>query len=129
MAEKENSNASRGEIIRLTERCKAAGWAGKLGPEDLSAVLARLDLSSDPNLLVGISTGDDAGVYLVRDDLAIVSTVDFFTPVVDDPFTYGQIAAANALSDVYAMGGRPITALNLVCWPQSGLPREMLHED
>jgi selenide,water dikinase len=85
-------------------------------------------LSSDPNLLVGISTGDDAGVYLVRDDLAIVSTVDFFTPVVDDPFTYGQIAAANALSDVYAMGGRPITALNLVCWPQSGLPGEMLSE-
>jgi selenide, water dikinase len=79
-------------------------------------------------LLVGISTGDDAGVYRVRDDLAIVSTVDFFTPVVDDPFTYGQIAAANAFSDVYAMGGRPITALNLVCWPQSGLPREMLHE-
>ena len=67
-------------------------------------------------------------MYRVRDDLAIVSTVDFFTPVVDDPFTYGQIAAANALSDVYAMGGRPITALNLVCWPQSGLPREMLNE-
>jgi selenide,water dikinase len=67
-------------------------------------------------------------VYRVRDDLAIVSTVDFFTPVVDDPFTYGQIAAANAFSDVYAMGGKPITALNLVCWPQSGLPREMLHE-
>ena len=85
-------------------------------------------MSGDPNLLVGISTGDDAGVYRVRDDLAIVSTVDFFTPVVDDPYTYGQIAAANALSDVYAMGGRPITALNLVCWPQSGLPREMLGE-
>ncbi len=67
-------------------------------------------------------------MYRVRDDLAIVSTVDFFTPVVDDPFTYGQIAAANAFSDVYAMGGKPITALNLVCWPQSGLPREMLHE-
>jgi selenide, water dikinase len=67
-------------------------------------------------------------VYRVRDDLAIVSTVDFFTPVVDDPYTYGQIAAANALSDVYAMGGRPITALNLVCWPQSGLPREMLSD-
>jgi selenide,water dikinase len=67
-------------------------------------------------------------VYRVRDDLAIVSTVDFFTPVVDDPYTYGQIAAANAMSDVYAMGGRPITALNLVCWPQSGLPREMLSE-
>jgi selenide,water dikinase len=67
-------------------------------------------------------------VFRVRDDLAIVSTVDFFTPVVDDPFTYGQISAANALSDVYAMGGRPITALNIVCWPQSGLPGEMLGE-
>jgi selenide, water dikinase len=79
-------------------------------------------------LLVGISTGDDAGVFRLRDDLAIVSTVDFFTPVVDDPYTYGQISAANALSDVYAMGGRPVSALNIVCWPQTGLPREMLAE-
>jgi len=91
-------------------------------------VLSRLDLGSYPEVLVGIATGDDAGVYLVRDDLAIVNTVDFFTPVVDDPFTYGQIAAANALSDVYAMGGTPKTALNIVCWPQAGLPREMLGE-
>ncbi len=79
-------------------------------------------------MLVGISTGDDAGVFRLRDDLAIVSTVDFFTPVVDDPYTYGQISAANALSDVYAMGGRPLTALNIVCWPQSGLPHDMLAE-
>jgi selenide, water dikinase len=79
-------------------------------------------------VLVGISTGDDAGVYLLREDLAIVNTVDFFTPVVDDPFTYGQIAAANALSDVYAMGGIPKTALNIVCWPQTGIPHEMLGE-
>jgi selenide,water dikinase len=91
-------------------------------------VLARLDLPSHPDLLVGISTGDDAGVFRLADDLAIVNTVDFFTPVVDDPFTYGQIAAANALSDVYAMGGVPRTALNIVCWPQSGLPGEMLAE-
>jgi selenide,water dikinase len=90
--------------------------------------LSRLDLGSHPDLLVGIATGDDAGVYRLRDDLAIVNTVDFFTPVVDDPFTYGQIAAANALSDVYAMGGEPRTALNIVCWPQSGLPGEMLSE-
>jgi len=75
-----------------------------------------LDLGTHPDLLVGITTGDD------------VNTVDFFTPVVDDPFTYGQIAAANALSDVYAMGGKPLTALNLVCWPQSGLPGEILTE-
>jgi selenide, water dikinase len=79
-------------------------------------------------LLVGISTGDDAGVFRLSDDLAIVNTVDFFTPVVDDPFVYGQIAAANALSDVYAMGGVPRTALNIVCWPQSGLPGELLAE-
>jgi selenide,water dikinase len=91
-------------------------------------VLARLDLGSHPDLLVGINTGDDAGVFRVRDDLAIVNTVDFFTPVVDDPFTYGQIAAANALSDIYAMGGTPLTALNIVCWPQTGLPGEMLAE-
>lgn len=67
-------------------------------------------------------------MFRLRDDLAIVNTVDFFTPVVDDPYTYGQISAANALSDVYAMGGRPISALNIVCWPQSGLPGEMLSE-
>jgi selenide,water dikinase len=91
-------------------------------------VLARLDLGTHPDLLVGITTGDDAGVFRLRDDLAVVNTVDFFTPVVDNPFTYGQIAAANSLSDIYAMGGRPLTALNIVCWPQSGLPNEMLAE-
>lgn len=91
-------------------------------------MLSRLDLGNHPDLLVGINTGDDAGVFRVRDDLAIVNTVDFFTPVVDDPFTYGQIAAANALSDVYAMGGKPLTALNIVCWPQTGMPGEMLAE-
>jgi len=89
-------------------------------------VLSRLELSGHPDLLVGIATGDDAAVYRLSDDLAIVNTVDFFTPVVDDPFVYGQITAANALSDVYAMGGEPRLALNIVCWPQSGLPKEML---
>jgi selenide,water dikinase len=79
-------------------------------------------------LLVGITTGDDAGVYRLAPGLAVVNTVDFFTPVVDDPFTYGQIAAANAMSDIYAMGGTPRTALNIVCWPQSGLPAAMLAE-
>jgi selenide, water dikinase len=91
-------------------------------------VLARLDFGTSPDVLVGISTGDDAGVFRVREDLAVVNTVDFFTPIVDDPFTFGQIAAANSLSDVYAMGGTPQTALNIVCWPQSGLPGEMLTE-
>ena len=79
-------------------------------------------------MLVGLSTGDDAGVFRLRDDLAVVSTVDFFTPIVDDPFTFGQIAAANSLSDIYAMGGMPQTALNIVCWPQSGLQGDMLAE-
>src|SRR5208283_5873711 len=128
MSKPKDNNPSRGDLIRLTARCKAAGCAGKLGPADLSAVLARLELPSHPDLLVGISTGDDAGVFRLSDDLAIVNTVDFFTPVVDDPFTYGQISAANALSDVYAMGGVPRTALNIVCWPQTGLPGAMLAE-
>lgn len=97
-----------------------------MGPADLAAVLSGLDFGTSPDVLVGLSTGDDAGVFRLRDDLAVVNTVDFFTPVVDDPFTFGQIAAANSLSDIYAMGGTPQTALNIVCWPQSGLPLEML---
>jgi selenide,water dikinase len=83
---------------------------------------------SDPNLLVGIEHIDDAGVYKIRDDLALVQTVDFFTPIVDDPYTFGQIAAANALSDVYAMGGVPITAMNLVAFPIKSMEIEILRE-
>lgn len=128
MPEEWKNDATRGDLIRLTARCKAAGCAGKLGPGDLAAALGRFDPGSHPDLLVGISTGDDAGVYRLSDEIAIVNTVDFFTPVVDDPFTYGQLSATNALSDIYAMGGVPKTALNIVCWPQSGLPGEMLGE-
>jgi selenide,water dikinase len=127
MALKRNDSTASAPI-RLTERCKAGGCAGKLGPADLKGVLAHLDLGSHPDLLVGIATGDDAGVYRLSEGLAIVNTVDFFTPILDDPFTYGQIAAANAISDVYAMGGVPKTALNLVCWPHTGMPPEMLRE-
>jgi selenide,water dikinase len=79
-----------------------------------------------PDLIVGVETSDDAGVFRLRDDLAIINTVDFFTPVVDDPYTYGQISAANSLSDVYAMGGEPKTAMNIVCFPQSGIDKEIL---
>jgi selenide,water dikinase len=79
--------------------------------------LCRLPLVDDPNLLVGLERGDDAGVYKLNDDLAIIQTIDFITPIVDDPYTFGQIAAANALSDVYAMGGKPLTAMNVVCFP------------
>jgi selenide,water dikinase len=79
-------------------------------------------------LLVGYETSDDAGVFRLREDLAIINTVDFFTPVVDDPYTYGQISAANSLSDVYAMGGEPKTAMNIVCFPQSGIEKEILRD-
>jgi len=82
--------------------------------------------AADPDTLVGHDTFDDAGVVRLSDELALIQTVDFFTPIVDDPYDYGQIAAANALSDVYAMGGTPRTALNLVCWPPSGLEPEIL---
>jgi selenide, water dikinase len=83
-------------------------------------VLGRLARQQDPNVLVGFDKADDAGVYQISPDLALVQTVDFFTPVVDDPYTFGQIAATNALSDVYAMGGRPLNALTLVCFPDKG---------
>jgi selenide,water dikinase len=106
--------------MRLTQQVKAGGCASKLAPGSLRAVLDCLPPQTDPNLLVGFDTSDDAGVYRLDDRTALVQTVDFFTPMVDDPFTYGQIAAANALSDVYAMGGRPLTALAVVCFPQDG---------
>jgi len=83
---------------------------------------------TDPNLLVGFETQDDAGVYKVRDDLALVQTVDFITPACDDPYLFGQIAAANSLSDVFAMGGRPINAMNLCCFPQEGVESKILAE-
>jgi len=86
----------------------------------LDSVLAKLPKQSDPNVLVGFETADDAGVYQLAPDLALVQTVDFFTPIVDDPYTFGQIAAANSLSDVYAMGGRPISALSIVGFPNTG---------
>jgi len=104
--------------IRLTQHVKAGGCASKLAPGSLRRVLSALPAQSDPNMLVGFETSDDAGIYRVAPDLALVQTVDFFTPLVDDPFTFGQIAATNALSDVYAMGGRPVTALAVVCFPQ-----------
>ena len=86
-------------------------------------MLAKLPKQSDPNVLVGFDTADDAGVYQLAPDLALVQTVDFFTPIVDDPYTFGQIAAANSLSDVYAMGGRPISALSIVGFPNTGRSR------
>jgi len=87
-----------------------------------------LPLISDPNLIMGMERSEDAGVYKLRDDLAIIQTVDFFTPIVDDPYTFGQIAAVNALSDVYAKGGRPLTALNIVCFPIKAMDISILRE-
>jgi len=99
-----------------------------LGPGDLTRALNALPLRSDPRLIVGRETFDDAGVFVLSDDLALVQTVDFFAPIVDDPYVFGQIAAANALSDVYAMGGEPLTALNIVGFPSGKLPLEVLTE-
>jgi selenide,water dikinase len=99
-----------------------------MGPGDLARALAPLPHRHDPRLLVGRETFDDAGVFVVSDDLALVQTVDFFAPIVDDPYTFGRIAAANALSDVYAMGGEPLTALNIVGFPTGSAPLEVLTE-
>ena len=115
--------------IRLTEFSHGAGCACKLSPADLRTVMGLVQgftPPSDPNLLVGFDTSDDAAVYKLRDDLAIVFTTDFFTPIVDDPFDWGRIAATNALSDIYAMGGSPLLALNLVGWPRETLGFDLL---
>ena len=97
-----------------------------MGPGDLSVALAPLPRETDPRLLVGRETFDDAGVFRLSDDLALVQTVDFFAPIVDDPYRFGRVAAANALSDVYAMGGEPLTAMNIVGFPQKTLPLSVL---
>lgn len=99
--------------------CKGGGCTAKLGPAVLSRVLSQLPKKKDENLLIGFEGSDDAAVYKLRDDLAIVQTLDFFPPMVDDPYIFGQVAATNALSDIYAMGGDVKTALNIVCFPES----------
>lgn len=105
------------EKIRLTKLAPNCGCAAKVGPGTLAGVLSKLPKFQDPNLLVGTETSDDAAVYQISDELALIQTLDFFTPVADDPYVFGQVAAANALSDVYAMGGEPKTALNIVAFP------------
>ena len=99
-----------------------------MGPEDLDQILKELPIPKDPKVLVGLDTSDDAGVYQLNEEVALVQTVDFFTPIVDDPFTFGQIAVANALSDVYAMGGTPLTGMNLVAFPIKTLSPSILKE-
>jgi selenide,water dikinase len=99
-----------------------------MGPGDLAKAITGLPLISDPNLITGIEHADDAGIYKLSEELAIIQTVDFFTPIVDDPFIFGQVAVANSLSDVYAKGGRPLTALNIVCFPVKTMDISILRE-
>jgi selenide,water dikinase len=112
--------------VRLTSYAAGGGCACKIPPGELAELVGGLALPVLPDVLVG--TGDDAGVVRVAPDLAVVSTADFFTPLLDDPYDFGRVAAANALSDVYAMGGRPVMAVNLVGWPRERLSRDLLAE-
>jgi len=112
--------------VRLTAEVAAGGCAGKLGPADLREVLSKLAPMKHPAVLVGNETCDDAGIYRLSATTALVATVDFFPPMVDDPYVFGQIAAANALSDVYAMGGKPLLALGIVAFPAKKLPLDLL---
>src|SRR6185503_11508226 len=114
--------------VRLTALSHGAGCACKLGSVDLAEVLRHLPSVVDPRVLVDAGTRDDAAVFKLSDDRALVATTDFFTPIVDNPRAWGAIAAANALSDVYEMGGTPLFALNLVGWPREKLPLDMLSE-
>jgi selenide,water dikinase len=114
--------------VALTSLSHGAGCGCKLPASALLPIVRGLPAAGAPELLVGSATGDDAALWRISDELALVQTVDFFTPVVDDPYDFGRIAAANALSDVYAMGGRPLTALNLVAWPLELLGADMLGE-
>ncbi len=114
--------------VPLTSLSHGAGCGCKLPAADLLPIVRSLPLSADPRLLVGSASGDDAAVFRLADDLALVQTIDFFTPLVDDPYDFGRIAAANALSDVYAMGGRPLTAMNVVAFPLERLGGDVLRE-
>lgn len=113
--------------IKLTKLASCAGCGAKVGAGVLAELLDDIQIHHDPNLLVGFDKSDDASVYRISDDLALVQTVDFFPPIADDPYLFGQIAATNALSDVYAMGGEPKTALNIMCVPEN-MPKETVHE-
>jgi len=115
-------------IVPLTSLSHGAGCGCKLPAAALLPIVRDLPAGEDPRLLVGSATGDDAAVYRLADDLALVQTIDFFTPLVDDPYDFGRIAAANALSDVYAMGGRPVTAMNVVAFPLEQLGDDVLRE-
>src|SRR6476469_6494706 len=120
------------DVVRLTQYAHGGGCACKIPPGELEAVVAGLTATgpADPagELLVGLDDGDDAAVVRIAGGQGLVLTTDFFTPVVDDAYTFGRIAAANALSDVYAMGGTPVVAVNLLAWPRELLPMELAAE-
>lgn len=122
MAEKPDSSQ------RLTQLARGGGCACKIPPGELEALMAGISFPASDNLLVGLDSGDDACAVRITGGLAVLSTTDFFTPVVDDPYDWGRIAAANALSDVYAMGGAPVLAINLLAWPREILPAEIITE-
>lgn len=98
--------------------CTSGGCGAKIGPGELGGILGKLPAFTDANLLVGFDGSDDAAVYRLNDSQSLISTLDFFSPMVEDPRSFGRIAAANAMSDVWAMGGRPVLALNIVCFPE-----------
>ncbi len=114
--------------IKLTSYTQGLGCACKLRPQELEKILKEIPSGTDPNILIDTKNSDDAAVYRINDETAIVQTVDFFTPVVDEPYNFGSIAAANALSDIYAMGAKPLFALNIVGFPSNRLPMEVLKE-
>ena len=116
------------DSIRLTQFAHGGGCACKIPPGELEDIVAGLTGVSSPDLLVGLENGDDAAAVRISGDTAVIATADFFTPVVDDAYDWGRIAVANALSDVYAMGGRPVVGVNLVGWPRDVLPLELLRE-
>lgn len=115
-------------MIRLSKTVEKGGCSAKLGPRDLEEIIKEVPFSKHPDLVVGPATHDDAGVIRAPDGSYLIQTTDFFPPMIDDPYEFGQVAAANALSDVYAMGGRPISALSLVMFPSKDLPLEVLKE-
>ncbi|MFD1056741.1 selenide, water dikinase SelD [Terrabacter terrigena] len=116
------------EPVRLTQLAHGGGCACKIPPGELEEMVRDLTGSTHPDLIVGLDTGDDAAAVRIEGGIAVLATADFFTPVVDDPYDWGRIAAANALSDIYAMGGRPVLAVNLLGWPRGVLPPELAAE-
>ena len=114
--------------VCLTKTVRASGWAAKLSPGDLENIIRNFKLKKDDNLLFGLENSEDASVYKISEDIAIVQSVDFFTPIVDSPYNFGAISAANSLSDIYAMGAKPLTAMNIVCFPINEISPEILKE-